>query len=277
MIGGSFLAQALATTLGVSFLYTEPGPARTEDGFFTATYELPEEFRDRLTGRRTALVDDVISAGSSVRATVAALSEAGAEIAVVAALLLLGDAAKTHFAAQGISVETLEKRDFALWEPRDCPLCRKGSPLEDPRSTPASKDTEKDPRALVEEFYTEIWNRRDKSRIQHLLTPDFTFRGSLGASLVGRDAFASYVDMVHAALGRYRCDTLDLVVDGNKAFARMRFSGIHQGELLGHPATGRPVEWAGAALFTFQSGKIADLWVLGDVHGLLQKLAESGG
>jgi len=41
---------------------------------------------------------------------------------------------------------------------------------------------------------------------------------------------------------------------------------------MGFAPTGRPVEWAGAALFTLQGGKIADLWVLGDVAGLQEQL-----
>jgi hypothetical protein len=35
------------------------------------------------------------------------------------------------------------------------------------------------------------------------------------------------------------------------------------------------VAWAGAAVFTFDGDKIVDLWVLGDLHGLLQQLARN--
>ena len=57
-----------------------------------------------------------------------------------------------------------------------------------------------------------------------------------------------------------------------KAFAKMLFSGVHRAEFLSYARTQRRVEWAGAALFTFRDGKIADLWVLGDMHHLLQQL-----
>ena len=127
-------------------------------------------------------------------------------------------------------------------------------------------------RQVVESFYADIWNRHDKRKIPTLLCADFTFRGSLGQAKTGHDGFASYVDFVHETLGEYRCDILDLVVEEPKAFARMRFSGIHRGEFCGYQQTGKPVEWAGAALFTFAGGQVADLWVLGDIHGLLQLL-----
>lgn len=125
---------------------------------------------------------------------------------------------------------------------------------------------------LVESFYADIWNRHDKSAIQELLCAEFTFRGSLGPSKVGHDEFAGYVDLVHDALGDYRCDIQELVVGGEKAFAKMLFSGIHRKTFLGYAPTSLRVEWAGAALFTFRDGLISDLWVLGDLHGLHQLL-----
>ena len=125
-------------------------------------------------------------------------------------------------------------------------------------------------RVVIESFYADIWNRRDKSKIATLLRPDFTFRGSLGQTKVGHDGFASYLDFVHTTFEGFRCDILDLVIEPPKAFARMRFSGIHRGELFGFQPTGKPAEWAGAALFTFEHGRVSDLWVLGDVHGLAQ-------
>lgn len=127
-------------------------------------------------------------------------------------------------------------------------------------------------KSVVQRFYADIWNRHDKSNIPDLLLPDFSFRGSLGPTKTGHQEFAEYVDFVHRALGNYRCDIVDLVIQGNQAFARMLFSGNHVGEFFGHAPTGKRVEWAGAALFTFEGARVADLWVLGDVHGLLQLL-----
>ena len=127
-------------------------------------------------------------------------------------------------------------------------------------------------KAVVHQFYADVWNKNDKSVIPLLLQPDFTFRGSLGQCRTGHFEFAAYVDFVHLALGAYHCDVLDLVAEGNECFARMRFSGTHRGDFFGFKPTGKLVEWAGAALFTFRDGLVADLWVLGDVHGLLQQL-----
>jgi predicted ester cyclase len=128
------------------------------------------------------------------------------------------------------------------------------------------------PRQAVEAFDDRVWNRGDKAAIPELIHADFTFRGSLGPTMTGHAAFSAYVDGVTEALADYRCTILDVVSEGERAFARMRFEGIHQAQFLGFAPTGRRVEWAGAALFTLKSDKIADLWVLGDLQGLREQL-----
>ena len=128
------------------------------------------------------------------------------------------------------------------------------------------------PRQAVEAFYDRVWNRGDKAAIPELIHDDFTFHGSLGPIMTGHAAFSTYVDGVTEALADYRCTILDLVSDGERAFARRRFEGIHRAPFLGFAPTGRRVEWAGAALFTLKSDKIADLWVLGDLQGLREQL-----
>lgn len=127
-------------------------------------------------------------------------------------------------------------------------------------------------RSAVESFYADVWNRYDTSRIPDLLMPGFSFRGSLGHARTGHDGFTAYLDFVHGTIADFRCDIAELVIEPPKAFARMRFSGLHRKALFGFAPTGKRVEWAGAALFTFSGNRVADLWVLGDVHGLIELL-----
>lgn len=132
LLGGAFLAHAVAAHLGVRFYFTQPATSPAGGGLFTAAYRLPPELRRRVRGERVAIVDDVISAGSSVRATAAELAAAGAETVAVGTLLLLGSQAAEHFAAQGVALAALARHEFNLWAPAECPLCRRGAPLEDP-------------------------------------------------------------------------------------------------------------------------------------------------
>jgi predicted ester cyclase len=121
---------------------------------------------------------------------------------------------------------------------------------------------------LVAAFYERIWNAREPGAAAELLTEDFVFRGSLGDELVGREAFGGYARSLHAAFADYRCEIQECVAEGDRAFARMRFSGRHVGVFRGEPPTGSPVSWAGAALFALRGSRIASLWVLGDLSAL---------
>ncbi len=130
---------------------------------------------------------------------------------------------------------------------------------------------------LVGAFYERIWNAGELAAAAELLTPDFSFRGSLGDELRGEAPFLDYVRAVRGALADYRCEILECVAEDDQAFARMRFSGTHVASFRGFPPTGRKVSWLGAALFRFEGGAIADLWVLGDLVGLDAQLSSATG
>ncbi len=76
------------------------------------------------------------------------------------------------------------------------------------------------------------------------------------------------VGAVRSALADYRCGILECVTEGNRAFARMRFSGRHVGVFRGYLSTGKSVHWLGAALFEFEGPRISQLSVLGDLASL---------
>jgi len=124
----------------------------------------------------------------------------------------------------------------------------------------------------VRVFYKELWDHANKSLIPRIFHEHFTFRGSLGPELVGHDEFAGYVDWVTGAFGDYTTDILAMIEEGNRVSGKMRFRGFHRKELFGVPASGRPVWWIGMPIFTFEGDKVRDLFVLGDIHGLIGRL-----
>jgi predicted ester cyclase len=127
---------------------------------------------------------------------------------------------------------------------------------------------------MVRVFYKELWDHADKSLIPVLFHSDFTFRGSLGPTLVGHREFAGYVDLVTSTFGTYTTDILAMIEEGLHISGKMRFHGYHRKALFDIPPSGRHVWWIGMPIFTFDDGKIRDLYVLGDVHGLISRMKE---
>lgn len=130
LTGGAFAAQWIARELGTLFVYSEAVPARPDAGLYARAYRVPGSLAPRVAGRRVAVVDDVVNAGSATRATITALDAAGASVVVAGALLTLGEVGAGFLAAAGIPLETLERRPNPLWAPADCPLCATGTELD---------------------------------------------------------------------------------------------------------------------------------------------------
>lgn len=129
LVGGAFVAQLIASRLEVEFCYTERTARPRHDALYSAEYRLAG--RPALTGRRIVVVDDVINAGSAVRATLTELRTAGARPVVLGALLVLGARAEGLAADQAIPLEVVAALDTAIWTPGDCPLCAAAVPLQD--------------------------------------------------------------------------------------------------------------------------------------------------
>lgn len=131
LLGGAFLAQLVAHALEVELCFTERVAPSHPEGFDPVRYRLPPAFARRVRGRRLAVVDDVMSAGSALRGTCVALEAQAAVPVVAGALLVLGSTGADYFGGRGMAVEAVAREDFDLWLPADCPLCAAGAPIED--------------------------------------------------------------------------------------------------------------------------------------------------
>lgn len=132
LLGGAFLAQLVAQTLGVEFCFTERVMPSGNAGLYRARYRLPPAFADRVRGQRTAIVDDVLSAGSALHGTWVELDAHAATPVVAGALLMLGTVGADRLAERGVPVESVARQPYDMWPPAACPLCAAGAALEQP-------------------------------------------------------------------------------------------------------------------------------------------------
>jgi orotate phosphoribosyltransferase len=81
-------------------------------------------------GKRVAILNDVISAGSAVRGAFSDLQAIGANIVAIGALLALGDSIAAFASEHPVALELLDQMPHHLWTPSECPRCAAGKPLE---------------------------------------------------------------------------------------------------------------------------------------------------
>jgi orotate phosphoribosyltransferase len=130
LVGGAFLAQMIAAELEAEFAYAEPQPAAADGRLYSVTYRLPKTLAPLLKGKRVAIVDDAINAGSALRGTFHAL--VAAKPAVAGALIVLSDTARPFLATNGLVLEGLVTLNTPVWTPEVCPLCARRTPLDSP-------------------------------------------------------------------------------------------------------------------------------------------------
>lgn len=126
LVEGAFVALLVSLELGCQFAYAERFVDTTHEELFPVRYRLPISLQPAVSGKRVAIVNDVISAGSSVRGTFFDLRAIGADIVAIGALLAFGESISEFAVQHGIALELLERIPNNLWKPDECPLCAAG-------------------------------------------------------------------------------------------------------------------------------------------------------
>ncbi len=124
----------------------------------------------------------------------------------------------------------------------------------------------------IRRYYDEMWNAWKFDAANDLLSPDITFRGSLGTETRGLAAFCDYMRQVRCAFPDFHNTIEEIIAEGDRVVARLKYTGTHEGELFGIAPTHRKIAYAAAAFFRISAGRIAEGWVLGDIFALLKSL-----
>lgn len=126
---------------------------------------------------------------------------------------------------------------------------------------------------LVHRFYALMWNLWDDDAVDEVLAEDFTFHDSLGAEATGRDGWRRYRDSIRIGAPDFHNELVDLIAYGDRAAARLVFTGHHHGRLADIEPTGREFRYAGAAFFTERDGRISSAWTISDLGSLRRQLS----
>jgi steroid delta-isomerase-like uncharacterized protein len=98
-------------------------------------------------------------------------------------------------------------------------------------------------------FYEEVINARNADALGELLVPngvDHTF-GSQDT-----EQAKQFFTMVYQAFPDLHAEVHDVIAEGDLVAARVTYTGTHQGEFLGIPATGKQTRTNGVDLFRMQ-------------------------
>ena len=124
-IGGIIVGQEVAKVLGCRAIFCEreEGKMKLRRGF-----EIRKE-------ERVIVVEDVITTGGSVKEIVEIVRGEGGEVEGIGVIV---DRSKPslldELATQNLSLNSLLRIDIETYSPEECPICKKGIPLQKPGS-----------------------------------------------------------------------------------------------------------------------------------------------
>jgi steroid delta-isomerase-like uncharacterized protein len=128
-------------------------------------------------------------------------------------------------------------------------------------------------RALFHRFVDEVINERDLHRaLAELVAEDFVEQNPLPGQGAGRAGLGEVLAGMFAGFPDLQWDVQETTVEVDRVASFSFWTGTHQGEFLGIPATGRSVKVEAWNLDRFQDGQLTESRIIMDVMGLLTQL-----
>lgn len=126
---------------------------------------------------------------------------------------------------------------------------------------------------LVRRSAEEIWNKGNLDAADEVLSADHIRHDTtLPEPIRGVEAMKMRIAGLLESFPDGQITVEDIIVEGSKFANRWTFRGSHRGEFAGVPATGKEVTMQGTSFGRVEDGKIAEVWDLVDVMGVMQQL-----
>jgi steroid delta-isomerase-like uncharacterized protein len=126
--------------------------------------------------------------------------------------------------------------------------------------------------ATMKRLY-DLINAGDIDGFGELLAEDFVEHEEMPGLEPSKEGVKQLFHMYRAAFPDLRMEAQDVLVSGDKAVARVRTTGTHQGEFLGMPATGKSVDVQLIDIIRFgDDGLAREHWGVFDALAMMQQL-----
>jgi steroid delta-isomerase-like uncharacterized protein len=127
-------------------------------------------------------------------------------------------------------------------------------------------------RAGVQRYYDEVFNERKVDLVDQLAVEDYVEHDPFPGQGNGRSDLKARVQTILSAFNPTHFTVADLVSEGNRVVVRWSQTGIHSGNFMGIPPTGREFTIAGIDIHELRDGRMAEHWHVVDQLALLQQL-----
>jgi predicted ester cyclase len=118
----------------------------------------------------------------------------------------------------------------------------------------------------------QMFEAGELSRLSEYIHEDFVGHSPGFPDAYGVEGQQEYVSVFRSAFPDLRFEILDLIAEEDCVVVHFKWSGTHQGELLGIPPTGRRVLVEDMVLLRFRDGKVIESYDIQDSLDMLRQL-----
>ncbi|MFI9386680.1 ester cyclase [Kutzneria sp. NPDC052558] len=122
---------------------------------------------------------------------------------------------------------------------------------------------------VVAAFMADVLNGHHGDHATRYLTPDMQWHGGTVGTVAGASNVAGLMTTVVTSIPDLHAAVEDVVAQGDEVVVRLVVTGTQKGDLLGIPASDRPVRWDATDLYRLKDGKISEEWAAEDFTAFL--------
>ncbi len=123
---------------------------------------------------------------------------------------------------------------------------------------------------LVQRLFDEGMSLKNLNVADEILDASYTNSNFPGA--VGPEGFKQVMTGFLTAFPNMKLHVEEIIAEGNTVATRGYFTGTHDGDFMGIPASGKNVKTNYMDFFHFANGKCVENWVQMDMVGLMQQI-----
>jgi steroid delta-isomerase-like uncharacterized protein len=126
-------------------------------------------------------------------------------------------------------------------------------------------------KAVIRRGFEEGINQGNLNVFDELVAPSYV-NHTFPAPVTGPDAMKGAVQAFKTGFPDMRITLEDVLAEGDRVATRGYFTGTHNGEFNGIPATGKSIKVNYCDIWRLENGKPVENWVQIDMMGMLQQL-----
>jgi len=130
-----------------------------------------------------------------------------------------------------------------------------------------------DNKAVLGRYVEEVWIRGNLAAVDDYITSDYVRHDpGLPMPIRGPEGVRQLVHAYRTAFPDINFTVEMVIAEADKVVVLLGVTGTHLGELMGIPATGRPVAITVVDISRFANGKVTEQWASVDNLGMLRQL-----